>query len=78
MELNSYQEKVILDLNDYLEELNKYGSKKLNQSFASYWLKKGVANQNYIEKIPNTPHVCESAYSWRKNLYCRQCLAIYL
>ena len=58
MELNSYQEKVILDLNDYLEELNKYGSKKLNQSFASYWLKKGVANQNYIEKIPNTPHVC--------------------
>lgn len=40
MELNSYQEKVILDLNDYLEELNKYGSKKLNQSFASYWLKK--------------------------------------
>lgn len=58
MELNSYQEKVILDLNDYLEELNKYGSKKLNQSFASYWLKKGVVNQNYIEKIPNTPHVC--------------------
>ena len=58
MELNSYQEKVILDLNDYLEELNKSGSKKLNQSFASYWLKKGVANQNYIEKIPNTPHVC--------------------
>lgn len=66
MELNSYQEKVILDLNDYLEELNKYGSKQLNQSFAGYWLKKGVTNQNYIENILNTPHVCVKVpYCWR-------------
>ena len=60
MELNSYQEKVISDLNDYLEELNKYGSKQLNKSFSNYWLKKGVTNQNYIEKILNVRALLES------------------
>lgn len=58
MELNSYQVQVIDDLNDYLSELNQYGSHKLKQSFSNYWAKKGVPNQQYVEKISNTPHVC--------------------
>ncbi|AIK90345.1 DEAD/DEAH box helicase family protein [Glaesserella parasuis] len=58
MELNSYQTQVINDLNDYLSELNQYGSHKLKQAFSNYWVKKGVPNQQYVEKITNTPHVC--------------------
>lgn len=58
MELNSYQTQVINDLNDYLSELNQYGSHKLKQAFSSYWAKKGVPNQQYVEKVANTPHVC--------------------
>lgn len=58
MELNSYQVQVINDLNDYLSELNQYGSHKLKQVFSNYWAKKGVPNQQYVEKITNTPHVC--------------------
>lgn len=58
MELNSYQTQVINDLNDYLSELNQYGSHKLEQAFSNYWAKKGVPNQQYVEKITNTPHVC--------------------
>lgn len=58
MELNSYQIQVINDLNDYLSELNQYGSHKLKQAFSNYWAKKGVPNQQYVEKITNTPHVC--------------------
>ena len=45
MELNSYQVQVINDLNDYLSELNQYGSHKLKQVFSNYWAKKGVPNQ---------------------------------
>lgn len=58
MELNSYQVQVINDLNDYLSELNQYGSHKLKQVFSNYWAKKGVPNQQYVEKITNTPHIC--------------------
>ena len=58
MDLNSYQAQVINDLKDYLRELNQYGSHKLKQSFSSYWAKKGVPNQQYVEKIANTSHVC--------------------
>ena len=58
MELNSYQVQVINDLNDYLSELNQYGSHRLKQVFSNYWAKKGVPNQQYVEKITNTPHIC--------------------
>lgn len=58
MELNSYQLQVINDLNDYLSELNQYGSHKLKRVFSNYWAEKGVSNQHYVEKIANTPHVC--------------------
>ena len=49
---------MINDLNDYLSELNQYGSHRLKQVFSNYWAKKGVPNQQYVEKITNTPHIC--------------------
>lgn len=61
MELKKYQQRVIADLQAYLEQLNATGS--LSEAFERYWLERQIqvglggisAYQNIIEGVP---HVC--------------------
>jgi len=57
MELNSYQQLVINDLELFLDTLIQY--KDNSKAFNHYWLNKGVIGMEaYKNNVPKTPHVC--------------------
>ncbi|HOW30763.1 MAG TPA: DEAD/DEAH box helicase family protein, partial [Bacteroidales bacterium] len=64
MELKTYQQKVIKDLELYLDYIQKY--KATNTAFNKYWEDRigpynpisGSGMQPYKNSIPNAPHVC--------------------
>lgn len=61
MELKKYQKRVIADLDDYLEHLNKQSS--LERAFSAYWESRQIpvgpnGIQGYQNIIDGVPHVC--------------------
>ena len=64
MELKSYQQKVVQDLEQYLEYVQQY--QKINEAFNNYWKDKigpynpitGEGMQPYKNNIPNAANVC--------------------
>ncbi|MFU8925110.1 DEAD/DEAH box helicase family protein [Acinetobacter puyangensis] len=57
MNLNSYQRKVIQDLEKYLDHLQQNNGNMLT-AFSSYWREAGVTGVTYTNYIANCPHVC--------------------
>jgi type III restriction enzyme len=57
MILNSYQRKVIQDLEDYLNHLQQCQGNMLT-AFSSYWRDAGITGVKYTNHIANCPHVC--------------------
>ncbi|CAM4150623.1 hypothetical protein F901_02824 [Acinetobacter dispersus] len=57
MNLNSYQHKVIQDLENYLSHLQQYQGNMLT-AFSSYWRDAGVTGVKYTNHIASCPHVC--------------------
>lgn len=57
MNLNSYQHKVIQDLENYLSHLQQCQGNMLT-AFSSYWRDAGVTGVKYTNHIANCPHVC--------------------
>ncbi|MDK2170249.1 DEAD/DEAH box helicase [Acinetobacter baumannii] len=57
MNLNSYQRKVIQDLEDYLNHLQQCQGNMLT-AFSSYWRDAGITGVTYTNHIANCPHVC--------------------
>ena len=57
MNLNSYQRKVIQDLENYLSHLQQSQGNMLT-AFSSYWRDAGVTGVKYTNHIANCPHVC--------------------
>lgn len=56
MELKSYQQSVIADLEAYLATLAE--TPDLRVAFKSFWAQKGVAADAYKNNVPGVPHVC--------------------
>ncbi|GLI57340.1 type III restriction endonuclease [Propionigenium maris DSM 9537] len=61
MELKQYQQKVMYDLEDFLEILNE--KKKINISYEKFWNKRGIAighggMKPYKNNIAGVPHIC--------------------
>lgn len=57
MNLNSYQRKVIQDLENYLDHL-KQNNGNMITAFSSYWRESGITGVTYTNHIANCPHVC--------------------
>lgn len=59
MNLNTYQQKVIQDLEKYLTHL-KLAHYDTAKAFSNYWEEQGVTGEGvkYTNHIPNCPHVC--------------------
>ncbi|MCP9495472.1 MAG: DEAD/DEAH box helicase family protein [Pyrinomonadaceae bacterium MAG19_C2-C3] len=57
MELKSYQQNVISDLERFLEHIN--GEADLRRAFRAYWDARGVTKiEDYKNNVPRVPHVC--------------------
>lgn len=57
MELKSYQQRVIADLERYLECVN--GADDLRQAFRIFWNERGATKMDdYKNNVPGVPHVC--------------------
>ena len=57
MELKSYQEQAIRDLQSFLDFMNRESS--LSRAYAAYWETKDVpARPPYCNRLPGVPHVC--------------------
>ena len=57
MELKSYQEQAIRDLQSFLDFMNREAS--LSKAYAAYWESKDVpARPPYVSRLPGVPHVC--------------------
>ena len=57
MELKSYQEQAIRDLQSFLDFMNREAS--LSKAYAAYWETKDVpARPPYVSRLPGVPHVC--------------------
>jgi type III restriction enzyme len=57
MELKPYQQKVIADLETFLEYVNRYDG--LDAAFRAYWRDKGATRMEaYKNNVPRVPHVC--------------------
>lgn len=57
MNLNSYQRKVIQDLENYLDHL-KQNNGNMITAFSSYWRESGITGVTYTNHISKCPHVC--------------------
>lgn len=59
MNLNTYQQKVIQDLEKYLTHL-KLANYDMVKAFSNYWEEQGVTGQSvkYTNHIANCPHIC--------------------
>ena len=57
MNLNSYQRKVIQDLENYLDHL-KQNNGNMITAFTSYWRESGITGVTYTNHIAKCPHVC--------------------
>lgn len=57
MNLNSYQRKVIQDLENYLDHL-KQNNGNMITAFSSYWRESGITGVTYTNHIAKCPHVC--------------------
>lgn len=57
MNLNSYQRKVIQDLENYLDHL-KQNNGNMITAFSSYWCESGITGVTYTNHIAKCPHVC--------------------
>jgi type III restriction enzyme len=55
--LNSYQRKVIQDLENYLDHL-KQNNGNMITAFSSYWRESGITGVKYTNHIAKCPHVC--------------------
>ena len=63
MELKSYQQRTLRDLEDYIDVLNN--SKSLSTAYANYWMSKGLdlnagvtdALRPYVDTVPGSPRV---------------------
>ena len=63
MELKSYQQRTLRDLEDYIDVLNH--SKSLSAAYAQYWMNKGLdlnaratdALRPYVDTVPDSPRV---------------------
>ena len=63
MELKSYQQRTLRDLEDYIDVLNH--SKSLSAAYAQYWMNKGLdlnaratdALRPYVDTVPGSPRV---------------------
>lgn len=57
MNLNSYQRKVIQDLENYLDHL-KQNDGNMITAFSNYWRELGITGVKYTNHIAKCPHVC--------------------